>query len=426
MNKINSKAKIESVRALQILDSRGVPTLSVTVSLSDGTAASAQVPAGTSFGRHEAHELRDGGAAYGGLGVLRAVENIEKTIFPKLKGMQVSEQAKMDEIMRELDGTADKSVLGANAIIGVSLALARAGAKSAAIPLYRYIREVYSLTYKGFSLPQPMFNVLNGGKHANSGMDTQEFMYVPARSESFAGMLQSSAEVFNELRVLLERQNLNTTVGLEGGFAPKLARSREAIMLLVEAAEHAGIAAGGFGIALDVAASELYEEDEENRYVFRRENANFSREKLIAWYEELVSEFPIILIEDGLDQEDWEGWTVLKQRLGNRIKIVGDDLTVTNPKLIKKAITENAINGVIIKPNQIGTLTETIASITLAQINNISLVVSHRSGDTVDDFISDLAVAVNAEFMKSGSVTRGERVAKYNRLLEIEKEFSKK
>jgi enolase len=417
-----AKSSVKKIEALEILDSRGIPTLSVKVTLNDGVYACAAVPSGTSAGKFEAVELRDGGSRFGGQGVLRAVKNIETKIFPAVKGMDVLELPKIDRVMIELDGTKNKSRLGANAILGVSLACARAGARFAGQPLYKYLRQLYQLKLKGYKLPRPMFNLLNGGAHADSGMDVQEFMLVP-QSFSFAENLRLAAETFMQMKKLLAARKFPVSVGLEGGFAPKLANSKEAIELLMEAAG-AVCRVAQFRIALDVAASELYMADKTEKYVFRREKAAFSREQLLGWYAELVKTYPIDSIEDGLFEEDWEGWAIMTAKLGERVRIVGDDFIVTSEQRLQQAISQRALNTVLIKPNQVGTLTETIAAISLGQKNGIKINLSHRSGETVDCFIADLAVACGAEYIKAGATSRGERVSKYNRLLEIERELS--
>lgn len=419
-----SRPKIKNISALEVLDSRGRPTLSVTVVLSDGTVGCASVPAGTSAGEHEARELRDGDERrYGGYGVQRAVRMVEEEISPALSGRQPFDPARLDRIMMELDGTADKSRLGANSILGVSMAACRAAAASIGMPLYEFLAKSYKLQAKSHMLPQPMFNLLNGGMHAESGMDIQEFMLVP-RASSFTESVRWAAETFVCLQKLIQGRRLETGVGLEGGFSPKLHGSREAIEMLLEAAKLAGLPKEKTFVALDVAASGLYENDRDRRYVFKREKTSFSREQLISWYAELVGRYPIVSVEDGLEENDWEGWTLLNARLGGKVLVVGDDLTCTDRLRLLKAIEAQAVSSLIIKPNQIGTVSETMETIVLAKKHGLKLIVSHRSGDTPDSFIADLAVASGAEYIKSGSVTRGERIAKYNRLMEIEKELS--
>ncbi|MCL5435518.1 MAG: phosphopyruvate hydratase [Patescibacteria group bacterium] len=416
-----AKSSIKKLEALEILDSRGIPTVAVKVELSDGTKASASVPGGTSSGKFEAVELRDGDSArFGGKGVLKAVVNIEKKIFPEIKGMDVLDLGKIDRAMLELDGTKNKSRLGANATLGVSLACARAGAHFTGKPLYKHLRNLYKLKAINYKLPVPMFNLLNGGAHADSGMDVQEFMFVP-QGESYAESLRWAAETFMQMKKLLSAKKLSTGVGLEGGFAPKLSGSKEAIELLIEAAS-AVCRVGKFRIALDVAASELFMPDKGEKYVFKREKASFSREQLLGWYAELIKSYPIESIEDGLFEEDWDGWAIMTAKLGDKVRVVGDDFIVTSAARLKKAIEMKALNTVLIKPNQIGTLTETMAAITLGQASGIKINLSHRSGETNDPFIADLAVAVGAAFIKAGATSRGERLAKYNRLLEIEEQ----
>lgn len=417
-----SKNKIKKIEALEILDSRGIPTLSVQVDLESGIKASAQVPSGTSSGKYEAFELRDGDKRrYGGMGVLKAVDNVNKAIFAKLKGLDASEQKKIDQILIDLDGTKNKTRLGANAILGVSKACARVSAISARVPLYKYLREISGIKLTGYKMPQAMFNLLNGGAHAESGMDVQEFMLLP-RAKSFTESLRMAAETFTALHRLLELGQFSTGVGHEGGFAPMLKNSIQAIEILLEAAKLAGVPKQSVELALDVAASEVYD-DKADLYIFGREKMNFTRAQLLNWYAELVGKYPIVSIEDGLQEEDFEGWQKMNSKLGSKIRIVGDDFIVTNVQRLKKAIGMNALNCVIIKTNQIGTVTEVMDTIKIAKENKISINISHRSGGTNDPFIADLAVSVNAEFIKSGSVSRGERVAKYNRLLKIEKEL---
>jgi enolase len=420
-----SNTTIKNISALEILDSRGVPTLSVKVELAGGIKASASVPSGTSSGKNEACELRDKDKKrYGGNGVLKAAANVVNKIFPKLKGKDAADPQKIDRMMIDLDGTTNKSHLGANAILGVSIACVRAAAYAEKIPLFKYLRKAFNLPGEDYYLPRPMFNVLNGGLHAESGMDVQEFMLV-FNTEDFSEALCWASGTFAELKRILQMRKLETGVGLEGGFSPKLAHSKEAIETLLEAARQALVPPEKIGIGLDVAASGLYEASKDSRYIFKREKATFTREQLISWYAELAGRYPLVSVEDGLDESDWDGWRLLKAKLGDKLRIVGDDLTVTNPARLKKAIKLKAINSIIIKPNQIGTLSETMETVRLAHEHGISTIVSHRSGDTVDPFIADLAVAINSEFIKSGSVTRGERVAKYNRLLEIERELQK-
>ena len=420
--------KIKNISALEILDSRGFPTISVRVELDSGVVATASVPAGTSSGVHEAFELRDGDhKRYQGRGMLKAVASVEQKIAPKLLGLDVSDQKKIDETMIELDGTANKSQLGANAIVGVSIASARAAAYATKTPLFKYLRttlnlQATDLLATSYNLPQPQFNMLNGGRHADSGMDVQEFMFVPYGS-SFSESLRFAAETFESLRKKLKDERFETSVGYEGGYAPKLGNSEQAIEILISAGKDSGLSKKQFGIALDVAASELVADEAPNEYMFERERIRFGTNSLIEWYASLVKKFSIISIEDGLNQEDWSGWRKLTYELGSKILIVGDDLTVTSPSRLERAIGEKAVNSVIIKPNQIGTLTELAKTVTIAREHNIKMVVSHRSGDTNDPFIADLSVAIGAEYIKSGSVCRGERVAKYNRLLEIEKKL---
>lgn len=417
------KTAIKNISALEILDSRGIPTLKAGVVLADGSAGEASVPSGTSSGKSEAYELRDGDMSrFGGRGVRKAVGNATKVIFPKLKGKDANDQRNLDQIMLDLDGTDNKSRLGANAILGVSLACARAAAVSSKLPLYRYLAKTFKFKVSSSKFPRPMFNLLNGGLHADSGMDIQEFLFIP-KNGNFEKALQHAAEMFYQLRRLIALRRLETGVGFEGGFEPKLRGSGEALDLLSEAARAAKVPPEEINFGLDVAASALYDAEKSKRYVFKREKADFSREQLVGWYGELLRRYPLISIEDGLEENDWEGWKHMFDRLGGKALVIGDDFIVTNPARLLRAIREKSINGVIIKPNQIGTLSETLTAVKLAQQNGIKVVISHRSGDTEDAFIADLAVAVGADFIKTGAVSRGERVAKYNRLLEIAKEL---
>jgi len=418
------KFKIKKIAALEILDSRGIPTISVKVELSGGIKACAMVPSGTSSGKNEAFELRDGDEKrYFGKGVLKAVANVEKIIFPKLKGRKVTDQQALDDLMRALDGTPNKSRLGANAILGVSLACARAASYASSLSLYRYLRKISKIkTEKVFRLPVPMFNLIEGGLHAESGMDVQEFMFVP-KATTFREAVRYASQTFAQLKKVLMQRKLEANVGMEGGYSPSFSKSKEAIEVLWQTAKSAGVPEDKIGFALDVASSGLYAEQKDRRYVFRREKASFSREQLIGWYAELIERYPIVSIEDGLEEEDWEGWTVMNKKIGGKVMVVGDDFTVTDSKRLARAISENCLNALIVKPNQIGTLSEVFETIRLAKNNGVKVVISHRSGETTDPFIADLAVAVNAEFIKTGSVSRGERVVKYNRLMEIETEL---
>jgi len=411
-------AAISGVYAREVLDSRGNPTVEVEVQLESGAWGRAAVPSGASTGKREAVERRDGDSQrYRGKGVQHAVRNVEETIAPEIEGMEATEQAAVDQALLELDGTPNKSGLGANAILGVSLAVARAAADDVGLPLYAYLGGV-----GGRLLPVPLMNVVNGGAHADNGIDFQEFMLVPAGAENFPTALRMGVEVFHTLRDLLREKGLSTGVGDEGGFAPTLASNTAALDLFMQAIEDAGYRPGeDVLLALDVAASEFAEAG--GRYRLRRENAVRSSEEMIETYESLIRRYPIVSIEDGLGEDDWAGWGALTKRLGGRVQLVGDDLFVTNPAIIQEGIRNGIANAVLVKVNQVGTLTETLQAIELAKRAGYGTVISHRSGETEDTFVADLAVAVNAGQIKTGSVTRGERTAKYNQLLRIEEEL---
>lgn len=406
----------------EILDSRGKPTVEVEVHLDTGIVGRAAVPSGASTGIHEALELRDNDKErYNGFGVLQAVHNINHKIAPELIGFDVSSQAKIDQMMIELDGTANKSNLGANAILGVSLACARAAAEEMDIPLYRYIGGTNARV-----LPCPMSNVINGGSHADNNIDMQEYMIAPYGADSFREALRMNSEVFMALKSLLKERGLSTGVGDEGGFAPNLTSNKQPLMLMREAVIKAGYKPGeDIFFTMDPAASEFYDEEKKKYLLFGEENKlELSSSEMVEYYVKLVEEFPeIISIEDGLAQEDWEGWKEMTQKLGNKIQIVGDDLFVTNVDRLGMGIHANAANAILIKLNQIGTLSETLDAIELAKENKYNCVISHRSGETSDDFIADLAVAVNSGQIKTGSLCRSERIAKYNQLLRIEDEL---
>jgi enolase len=412
-----STATIQSIKAREILDSRGNPTVEAQVTLSDGSLGVAAVPSGASTGKHEAVELRDGDKCrYGGLGVLKAVNNVNTKIAPALKGISASAQEKIDGKMLELDGTADKSNLGANALLAVSLAVAKAAAASAALPLYRYLGGKDACL-----LPVPMLNILNGGKHAADSTDLQEFMVVPAGAGSFSQALQTATEVYHALKKAIKVKGLNSNVGDEGGFAPSLESNKQAVELILAAIDLAGYKAGkDCYIALDPASSSFYID---GKYVLTREGLKLSSEEMIDYYAGWVSSYPIVSIEDGLDEDDWPGWISLNKQLGKMIKLVGDDLYTTNLKRLEQGISQKASNAILIKPNQVGTLTETLATIKKAQQVGWTTVVSHRSGETEDTTIADLAVAVGSGLIKTGAPCRSERVAKYNRLLKIEEEL---
>jgi len=413
-------AVIEELSAREILDSRGNPTVKVDVMLSDGTLGHAAVPSGASTGTHEALELRDGDKSrFGGMGVLRAVKNVEEDIETALIGMSCQEQAAIDKRMIELDGTPNKSRLGANATIGVSLAVAHAAANFLGLPFYRYIGGEEACT-----LPVPMMNILNGGKHAADATDFQEFMIVPLGAQSFTLALRMCAEIYQTLKLVLQSKGLSTNVGDEGGFAPSLHSNKEAVELILTAIEKAGYKSGAdCFIALDPAASEFYRDD---KYILAREGASLSSAEMVNYYVKLVSEYPIISIEDGMAEDDWDGWKMLMDKVGDKIQIMGDDLYVTNVKRLSRGISEKASNSILIKVNQVGTLTETIEAIEMAQQAKWTAVVSHRSGETEDVTIADLAVAKNTGFIKAGAPCRSERVAKYNRLISIEEELGKR
>ncbi len=408
---------IEDIQAREILDSRGSPTIEVAVQLIGGARGLAAVPSGASTGAHEAVELRDGDKKrYGGKGVLSAVRNVNDTIREALVGRDANEQVLVDELMIKLDGTANKGKLGANAILGVSLAVARAAANANQQPLYRYIGGVSART-----LPVPMMNILNGGKHADNSTDMQEYMVLPVGAPTFHEALRMGAEVYQGLKKVLHDKKLNTNVGDEGGFAPSLSSNREALEVIVAAIEAAGYKPGvDIFLGMDPAASEFYQD---GKYVLAREGRTLTSSEMVDLYEQWLNDYPIITIEDGLAEDDWEGWAQLRQRLGDRVQLVGDDLFVTNTERLKRGIQEHSANSILIKLNQIGTLTETLAAIEMAKCAAFTAVVSHRSGETEDTTVADLVVASNAGQIKTGAPARSERVAKYNRLLAIEDEL---
>jgi enolase len=418
-------AKIKSIQGREILDSRGNPTVEVDVVLENGILGRAAVPSGASTGEHEALELRDGDKKrYLGKGVLKAVKNVNEVIAPPLMGKDATKQEEIDKLMIDLDGTENKERVGANAILGVSLAITKAGAMASKMPLYRYIRNNYQLpTITNYQLPVPMMNVINGGSHADNNVDLQEFMIIPL-GENFRESLRMGAEVFHNLKKVLKEKGYATAVGDEGGFAPDLKSNEEAIQVILEGIKRAGYKAGEeVALALDPAASEFYQEE---RYTLASEKKNLSASEMVDFYEDWVDKYPIVSIEDGLAQDDWEGWKELTDNLGNKIQIVGDDLFVTNPKRLKRGIDKGIANSILIKLNQIGTLTETIETIKMAKEAGYTTVISHRSGETEDTTIADVAVAVNAGQIKSGSCSRSERIAKYNQLLRIEEELGSK
>jgi enolase len=410
-------SEIRTVHAREILDSRGNPTVEVEVWLDSGAFGRAMVPSGASTGTREAVELRDDDdTRYGGKGVRQAVRNVTETIAPEVEGLEATEQAAVDRALLELDGTPNKSGLGANALLGVSLAVARAGADECGLPLYQYLGGPGARI-----MPVPMMNVLNGGAHADNGLDIQEFMIVPAGAGSFGEALRIGVEIFHTLKKLLKDKGLSTGVGDEGGFAPSLPGNEAALDFVLRAVERAGYRPGeDVFLALDPAASEF---GKHGRYRLRADSAEKSREEMIAFYEQLLSRYPICSIEDGLGEDDWEGWRALTQRLGSRVQIVGDDIFVTSPAILQEGIRKGIANAILVKLNQIGTLTETLETIELAKRAGYGTIISHRSGETEDTFVADLAVAVNAGQIKTGSLSRGERTAKYNQLLRIEEEL---
>jgi len=409
---------IESIQSRQILDSRGNPTVEVDVFLDSGVVGRAAVPSGASTGEHEAHELRDGDKEfYLGKGVLRAVQNVQEIIEPELLDIDATDQVLVDRILCELDGTPNKSKLGANAILGVSLGVAHAAANAVGLPLYQYLGGVAART-----LPVPMMNILNGGSHADNNVDIQEFMVMPTGAETFSEALQMGAEVFHNLKMVLGDKGLATGVGDEGGFAPNLGSNREALDMIMLAIEKAGYRAGeDITLAMDAAASEFFED---GAYHLDAEgDGPWDAARLIDFYKDLVNSYPIVSIEDGLDENDWEGWGKMNEALGGRIQIVGDDIFVTNPDRLRRGIEGGCANSILIKLNQIGSLTETLETIEIAKRASYTNVISHRSGETEDTTIANLAVATNAGQIKTGSLCRSERIAKYNELLRIEEEL---
>ncbi|HEX2766381.1 MAG TPA: phosphopyruvate hydratase [Candidatus Limnocylindria bacterium] len=411
-------ALIEDVIGREILDSRGNPTVEVDVFLDDGSVGTAMVPSGASTGAHEAVELRDGDAErYGGKGVLTAVRHVNETIRPELTGIDALDQVSLDRLLVELDGTPNKSKLGANALLGVSLAVAHAAAESVGLPLYRYLGGAGART-----LPVPLVNILNGGKHAVDSTDFQEFMIAPLGAPSFREALRWAAETFHALGTLLHEQGLTTTVGDEGGYAPSLGSNEDAIAAVMTAIERAGYQPGEqIAIALDPATTELFSD---GRYTLAREDRTLTSAELVDFWADWADRYPIVSIEDGLAEDDWSGWAELTARLGERVQLVGDDLLVTNTARLERAIRERAANSILVKLNQIGTLTETIEAVEMAQRAGWTAIISHRSGETEDTTIADLVVALNTGQIKTGSTSRGERTAKYNRLLRIEEELA--
>ena len=412
--------KIQNIISRMILDSRGFPTIESEIYLSDGVQGRACVPSGASTGDKEALELRDGDASWLGKGVSRALSNIEDSLCPQIIGQDPFNIKQIDQTMINIDGTENKANIGANATLAISLATVRAAAASAKQPLFQYIsHNLVKNKLKNYVMPTPMMNILNGGSHADNNVDIQEFMIVPIEFSSYSEALKAGTEVFHTLKEILKKQNYNTAIGDEGGFAPNLKENQEAIELILNAIEKAGYNQK-IKLALDVAASELYDKTQQSYCLNNRE---YLSEELIDYYKKLCSNYPIISIEDGLDQNDWQGWIKLNKSLGKKIQIVGDDLTVTNTKLLDKAIKQEAMNSILVKLNQIGTVSETLETIALAQANNFGVIISHRSGETEDTFISDLSVATGAGQIKTGSLCRTDRTAKYNQLLRIEEKI---
>ncbi len=408
---------IDDVRADEVMDSRGNPTVRATVSLSDGTVESAIVPSGASTGKREALELRDGGDRYMGKGVLQACENVNGAINDALVGLSPFNQAEIDLTMKEVDGTHNYGNLGANAVLGVSMAVARAAAASLKMPLYRYLGGANAVV-----MPVPMLNIINGGEHANNSVDFQEYMIMPLGFERFSEGLRAASEVYHNLKKIIDGMGESTAVGDEGGFAPNLKNNEEPIQVIMQAIEAAGYKPGEqIAIALDVAASELV--NEAGKYVLKSENRELTSSELIAYYADMVEKYPIVSLEDGLSEDDWEGWKELTEVLGEKIQLVGDDLFVTNVEILAEGIAKGVANSILIKPNQIGTVSETMQTVRLAQRSGYKCVMSHRSGESEDAFIADFAVALNTGEIKTGSTARSDRIAKYNRLLEIETEL---
>ena len=413
-------AKIKQIHAREILDSRGNPTVEADVTLEHGAKGRAAVPSGASTGSREAVELRDGDKKrFLGKGVLKAVDNVNKVIAPELIGKEASEQEKIDRLMIKLDGTENKAKLGANAILGVSLAVAKAAAIDADMPIYRYLGGKDAVR-----LPIPFLNILNGGKHADNNVDIQEFMIAPIGAPSFKEALRYAAEVYHTLKGILKAKGLSTSVGDEGGFAPNLSRNEEAIEVIISAIEKADYRPGkDIAVVLDPAASEFYQN---GKYLLKADNKNLSSEEMVDYYSGLVAKYPIISIEDALAENDWVGWKILTQKLGNKIQLVGDDIFVTNPKIVAEGIKQGIANSILIKLNQIGTLTETLETISLAKKAGYTCMFSHRSGETEDSFLADITVATNAGQLKTGAPARSERLVKYNQLLRIEEELGDK
>ncbi len=411
---------IYKIIAREILDSRGNPTIEVDVTLSDGSLGRAAVPSGASTGEHEAVELRDNDTLrYLGKGVKKAVKIVNTTIANEIIGLDALNQKNIDEAMISLDGTSNKSKLGANSILGISIAVAKSASNSTKMPFYEYLNQ-----NKTYTMPIPMMNIINGGSHADNNVDFQEFMVFPIGARSFSNALQMGTEIFHQLKKVLKNKNLSTSVGDEGGFAPNLKSNHEAIEVILKAIDNAGYKAGkNVYIALDVAASELFDKD---KYIIKSENRSLSSDQMISYYQNIIETYPIISIEDGLDENDWGGWSLMNETLGDKVQIVGDDLTVTNINRLQKAIDLKAMNAILIKLNQIGTLTETLDAIALAKKADFGAIISHRSGETEDTTIADLAVASGVGQIKTGSASRTDRICKYNQLLRIEQNLSNK
>jgi len=412
--------KIKKIRAREILDSRGNPTIETKIILDNGILAKASVPSGTSTGVHEAHELRDGDKKrYNGLGVLKAVKNVNDKLCKALIGKDIFKQEKIDDVMIKLDGTSNKKKIGANAILSVSLACARAGATAKKMELYEYLKKLYEFK-NGYKMPIPFFNIFNGGKHADTNLDFQEFMIIPIIKTNFSEKVRIGAEIFHELGKILRKSGFDTDVGSEGGYAPDIISSIQAIELIIAAIISSGYEPGKeIALGTDVGSSELYNKADK-KYIFKLDQSSFTSNTMVGLYYEWLRKYPIISLEDGLAEDDWDGWQELTKELGEEMILVGDDLFATNISRLRRGLKEKVANTILIKPNQVGTLTETIACIKLAQKHNYKIMISHRSGETCDNFISDLAVAVGAQYIKAGSLSRGERLAKYNRLMEIE------
>jgi enolase len=414
-------SKIKSISAREILDSRGNPTVEAKVVLAGGVIAKASVPSGASTGIHEAVELRDGNVRrYGGLGVLKAVRNVNTIIAQKLKGLDVFNLIEIDNTLIALDGTNNKKKLGANAILAVSMACARAGAMLKEKELFEYLAKTYRFETKKYQLPTPSFNIWNGGAHASTNLDFQEFMILPLKKTKFSEKVRMGAEVFHALGKLLKANKMDTDLGNEGGYAPDVKSREQVIELILSAVELAGYEAGkDLGLGMDIGSSELFN-TESGKYELPLDNKKFTTSQLLALYKTWIEKYPIISIEDGLAEDEWDGWHTMTKEMGEKIMLIGDDLFVTNMERLEKGIEMGAANAILIKLNQIGTVTETMSAIRLAQKHGYSVMISHRSGETCDDFIADLAVAAGADFIKAGSLARGERLAKYNRLMEIE------